>query len=317
MGAFGSYQNEIYLGGLGDDSARAADRPHAASSRLPASACPRRRSATSRAPRAPRRPQERTELPSSRGASSRGCCATSQHRSSVTVLGTTMPAPVALAPIGVRRSSTPTASALRHEPPLARDCRSWSARPRRRPSRTSLTASGEGPRWYQLYWPKDSDLAVSFLERAARAGYRALVLTLDTPRWDGGRATSTTRSCRSFAQSGTRTTSPTRCSSAPSVAPSRRRIALPRCSTGGHFGNPALTWERPRRSCVSTGAGRSRSRGSFTRTTRAVRRMPGWTGRRLESRRAPGGRGRRGHWMRCRPSWTQWATGSRCSWTAA
>ena len=36
------------------------------------------------------------------------------------------------------------------------------------------------PRWYQLYWPKDRELAVSFLERAAAAGYRALVVTLDT-----------------------------------------------------------------------------------------------------------------------------------------
>jgi lactate 2-monooxygenase len=41
-------------------------------------------------------------------------------------------------------------------------------------------AGGEAPRWYQLYWPKDRDLAISFLERAAAAGYRALVLTLDT-----------------------------------------------------------------------------------------------------------------------------------------
>jgi L-lactate dehydrogenase (cytochrome) len=41
-------------------------------------------------------------------------------------------------------------------------------------------AGGEAPRWYQLYWPNDPDLAASFLERAAAAGYRALVLTLDT-----------------------------------------------------------------------------------------------------------------------------------------
>jgi L-lactate dehydrogenase (cytochrome) len=41
-------------------------------------------------------------------------------------------------------------------------------------------AGGDGPRWYQLYWSKDNDLAASFLERASASGYRALVVTLDT-----------------------------------------------------------------------------------------------------------------------------------------
>jgi L-lactate dehydrogenase (cytochrome) len=35
-------------------------------------------------------------------------------------------------------------------------------------------------RWYQLYWPRDRELAASFLDRAQRAGYSAIVLTLDT-----------------------------------------------------------------------------------------------------------------------------------------
>jgi L-lactate dehydrogenase (cytochrome) len=41
-------------------------------------------------------------------------------------------------------------------------------------------ANGEGSRWYQLYWPKDRELAASFLERARAAGYSTLVVTLDT-----------------------------------------------------------------------------------------------------------------------------------------
>jgi len=36
-------------------------------------------------------------------------------------------------------------------------------------------AGGDGPRWYQLYWSKDRDLAASFLERASASGYRAQV----------------------------------------------------------------------------------------------------------------------------------------------
>ena len=39
---------------------------------------------------------------------------------------------------------------------------------------------GEAPRWFQLYWPKDDDLAASFVRRAEDAGYGAIVVTLDT-----------------------------------------------------------------------------------------------------------------------------------------
>jgi isopentenyl diphosphate isomerase/L-lactate dehydrogenase-like FMN-dependent dehydrogenase len=41
-------------------------------------------------------------------------------------------------------------------------------------------AMGEASRWYQLYWPRDRELAASFVNRAAQAGYRAIVVTLDT-----------------------------------------------------------------------------------------------------------------------------------------
>jgi isopentenyl diphosphate isomerase/L-lactate dehydrogenase-like FMN-dependent dehydrogenase len=41
-------------------------------------------------------------------------------------------------------------------------------------------ALGDTPRWFQLYWPKDDELAASFVNRAERAGYRAIVVTLDT-----------------------------------------------------------------------------------------------------------------------------------------
>jgi lactate 2-monooxygenase len=41
-------------------------------------------------------------------------------------------------------------------------------------------ALGEAPGLFQLYTPNDRDLAVSLIQRAERAGYRALVVTLDT-----------------------------------------------------------------------------------------------------------------------------------------
>ena len=41
-------------------------------------------------------------------------------------------------------------------------------------------ASGKGPRWFQLYWPRDNDITISLLKRAKENGYTALVVTLDT-----------------------------------------------------------------------------------------------------------------------------------------
>ena len=46
-------------------------------------------------------------------------------------------------------------------------------------------ASGSGLRWFQLNAVKDGDETRSFVSRAERAGYKALVVTVDTPT--GGR----------------------------------------------------------------------------------------------------------------------------------
>jgi isopentenyl diphosphate isomerase/L-lactate dehydrogenase-like FMN-dependent dehydrogenase len=46
-------------------------------------------------------------------------------------------------------------------------------------------AAGDAPRWYQLYWPNDPELAESFVGRAELAGYAAIVVTVDAfvPGW--------------------------------------------------------------------------------------------------------------------------------------
>ena len=180
MGAFGSYQNEIYLGGLGDDLPELPTdltRLEAlAQQRMPATAFgyvagSAGSEATARANRAAF--ESWRIVP-------RMLCDVSSTDLTVTVLGTTLPAPVALAPIGVLSIAHPAG-----ESAAARAAASLGV-PIVVSTAASTTledvaaASGEGPRWYQLYWPKDRDLAVSFLERASRAGYRALVLTLDT-----------------------------------------------------------------------------------------------------------------------------------------
>src|SRR5439155_18589190 len=39
---------------------------------------------------------------------------------------------------------------------------------------------GDAPRWFQLYWPRDREVAASLIGRAKAAGFGALVVTLDT-----------------------------------------------------------------------------------------------------------------------------------------
>ena len=48
------------------------------------------------------------------------------------------------------------------------------------PLETVAQALGDGDAFFQLYTPKDRDLAASFLRRAEAAGYRGIVVTLDT-----------------------------------------------------------------------------------------------------------------------------------------
>jgi lactate 2-monooxygenase len=99
------------------------------------------------------------------------------------VLGTTMPAPLLLAPVGVQsivhpegELATARAAAALGLPTIL----STAA------SNTLEDVAGEmepahrAGRWFQLYWPRDRELAASFVARAARAGYEAIVVTLDT-----------------------------------------------------------------------------------------------------------------------------------------
>ncbi|MFB7949110.1 alpha-hydroxy acid oxidase [Kitasatospora phosalacinea] len=44
-----------------------------------------------------------------------------------------------------------------------------------------IAAAATGPRWLQLYWLRRRDVLAGLVDRAADAGYRALVLTVDAP----------------------------------------------------------------------------------------------------------------------------------------
>ncbi|SNS62549.1 lactate 2-monooxygenase [Actinomadura mexicana] len=99
---------------------------------------------------------------------------------SVTVLGTPMPSPVLLGPIGVQSILHPDGELAVARAAAAEGLAMVLSTASSFGIEEVAEANGDGPRWYQLYWPKDRELAVSFLERAKSAGYTALVVTLDT-----------------------------------------------------------------------------------------------------------------------------------------
>ncbi|NKQ26419.1 alpha-hydroxy-acid oxidizing protein [Streptomyces galbus] len=100
---------------------------------------------------------------------------------SVQVLGRPLPAPLALAPVGVLSIMHPDAepaaarAAAAHGVPYVLSSASST------PIEQVAEAMGDAERWFQLYWSKDREVTRSFLERAKAAGFTVLVVTLDTP----------------------------------------------------------------------------------------------------------------------------------------
>lgn len=98
-----------------------------------------------------------------------------------TLLDTPLAAPVMLAPVGVQgvlhpegELATARAAAALGVPIILSSVSSV-------PLEEVARAMGAAPRWFQLYWSADPDVAASFLARADSAGYRAIVVTVDCP----------------------------------------------------------------------------------------------------------------------------------------
>ncbi|MDJ0426316.1 alpha-hydroxy-acid oxidizing protein [Rhodococcus fascians] len=97
-----------------------------------------------------------------------------------TVLGTDMPAPLLIAPVGIQTLAHPDgelatvrAAAELGVPYIHSTQASHSFE-------QIAEAGGDATRWYQLYWPTDESVLLSFLQRAKDTGFTTLVLTLDT-----------------------------------------------------------------------------------------------------------------------------------------
>ena len=101
---------------------------------------------------------------------------------SIELFGMTLPTPLFMAPIGVTGICTQdmhgdiaaAKAAATTGVPL---CASTLSND---PLEAVLKASGETPGMFQLYTPRDEELTASLVGRAERAGYKAIVVTLDT-----------------------------------------------------------------------------------------------------------------------------------------
>ncbi|MFI4991910.1 MAG: lactate 2-monooxygenase [Solirubrobacterales bacterium] len=104
----------------------------------------------------------------------------SQRKLDVTVLGTPMPAPLLLAPVGVQSIVHPEGELASARAAASLGLTYIHSTAASHSIEQVAEAMGDGRRWYQLYWPRERELAASFVARAERAGYEAVVLTLDT-----------------------------------------------------------------------------------------------------------------------------------------
>jgi isopentenyl diphosphate isomerase/L-lactate dehydrogenase-like FMN-dependent dehydrogenase len=99
---------------------------------------------------------------------------------SISLFGRSLPAPILLAPIGVQGIVHPEgelevgrAAAPLGLPFVLSTVGSHSIE-------AVAEAMGDAPRWFQLYWSRVPEINASFVQRAERAGYEAIVVTLDT-----------------------------------------------------------------------------------------------------------------------------------------
>lgn len=106
---------------------------------------------------------------------------------SVELFGARLTSPLMLAPVGVVGLCTPDQHGDVHaaEVSAATGVPLIGSTLMSDPLEDVVAATGDTPAWFQLYTPKNRELAASLVSRAEKAGYEAIVITLDTwvPGW--------------------------------------------------------------------------------------------------------------------------------------
>jgi 4-hydroxymandelate oxidase len=98
-----------------------------------------------------------------------------------TVLGTPIPFPALVAPMGFQGLCHAEAELATAEGTAAAGTIYVASTVSNRSLEAIATASGGGTRWFQLYVYRDRGLTSALVDRAVAAGYAALCLTVDTP----------------------------------------------------------------------------------------------------------------------------------------
>jgi isopentenyl diphosphate isomerase/L-lactate dehydrogenase-like FMN-dependent dehydrogenase len=96
------------------------------------------------------------------------------------LLGTELHSPLLLAPVGVQQIVHPDGELASARAAASLGVPMVHSTAASNSIEDVAAALGDTPRWFQLYWPNDPEMAASFVGRAEAAGYGAIVLTLDT-----------------------------------------------------------------------------------------------------------------------------------------
>src|SRR4249919_1727267 len=104
----------------------------------------------------------------------------STRETAVEVLGTSMPSPFVLCPIGVLEMAHRDADIAVARAAAAEGVPFIFSNQASKSMEECAAVMGDAPRWFQLYWSTSDDLVASLVSRAERCGCSAIVLTLDT-----------------------------------------------------------------------------------------------------------------------------------------
>ncbi|MEW2527020.1 lactate 2-monooxygenase [Streptomyces sp. NPDC047071] len=180
--AFGSYQNEIYLEGLGGVVPRFPMDFAGWEARARAALPPSVWSYVAGGAGDERTQRVNVTAFDGWGLVPRMLVGAAERDLSVELFGTTLPSPALMAPIGVLGLcaqdghgdvATARASARTGVPMIASTLSVD-------PMEDVAAALGDTPGFFQLYTPSDRDLAESLVRRAESAGFQGIVVTLDT-----------------------------------------------------------------------------------------------------------------------------------------
>ncbi|MCP3027249.1 alpha-hydroxy-acid oxidizing protein [Halobacillus sp. A5] len=99
----------------------------------------------------------------------------------VMLFGETYESPLMHAPIGVQSIIHPDGEIASAKAAAAMGVPYIASSASTAPMEEIAKVMGDAPKWFQLYWNRDPEVTASFLKRAEKAGYSAVVVTLDTP----------------------------------------------------------------------------------------------------------------------------------------